>query len=150
MQYEFGSKRRCPMKPHRYSILAALVIVVATMLACNAVATYPTVSNIRMTTDNTGKTTTSSYSPSDAFYVYADLSGLSKGSVVEAKWYAVNAQGVDANMMINTSDYTYESGTGYVYFQLTTSDGSNWPTGAYRVDLFLDGAKVGEQGFTVQ
>ncbi len=138
------------MKTRKYAILVACVLMAAAMLACNAIATYPKVSNIRMTTDNTGKTPTSTYAPSDAFYVYADLSGLPKGSVVEAKWYAVNAQGVDPNMMINTSDYTYESGIGYVYFQLTTSDGTDWPTGSYRVDLYLDGTKVGEQGFTVQ
>ena len=124
--------------------------VAAAIFACDALATTPTVSNIRMTTDEHGKTTTSSYSPSDKFYVFADLSGLSAGSVVEAKWYAVNAEGVDANSEINTSDYTYESGVAYVYFQLTTSDGGNWPTGSYRVELYLDEAKVGEQGFTVQ
>lgn len=138
------------MKTRKYSLLGACILIAAAMLACNAIATYPKVSNIRMTTDDTGKTPTSTYAPSAAFYVYADLSGLSKGSVVEAKWYALNAQGVDPNTMINTSDYTYESGIGYVYFQLTTSDGSDWPTGSYRVDLYLDGTKVGEQGFTVQ
>ena len=32
---------------------------------------------------------------------------LKTGSVVEAKWYAVNAAGVDPNSEINASDYTY-------------------------------------------
>jgi hypothetical protein len=138
------------MKSRTLSILFGSVAVLAAMLACNAIETRPTVSNIRMTTDDTGKTTTSNYAPADAFYVFADLSGLSQGSTVEAKWYAANAQGMDANSEINTSDYTYESGVGYVYFQLTTSDGSDWPTGSYRVEIYLDGNKVGEQAFTVQ
>ena len=140
------------MKLGRYSILLVLVAVVAATLACSALSTVstPTVSNIRMTTDETGKTPTSTYAPNAAFYVFADLSGLSKGSVVQAKWYAVNAQGVDANSEINTSQYTYEAGVSYVYFQLTTSDGGDWPTGSYRVELYLDGTKVGEQGFAVQ
>jgi poly(3-hydroxybutyrate) depolymerase len=138
------------MKTRKYAILLAAVAIVAAMLACNAVSTTPTVSNIRMTTDDSGKTSTSSYAPGAAFYVFADLSGLTKGQVVEAKWYAVSAQGVDPNSEINTSDYTYETGIGFVYFQLTTNDGGDWPTGAYRVELYLDGTKVGEQGFTVQ
>ncbi len=138
------------MRTRKYSILSASIVLIAAMLACNAIAPAPSVSNIRMTTDNTGKTSTSTYGPGDAFYVFADLSGLSKGSVVEAKWYAVNAQGVDANTLLNTSDYSYESGIGFVYFQLTTNDGSDWPTGTYRVELYLDGNKAGEQGFTVQ
>jgi hypothetical protein len=138
------------MKTRKYSILSACLVILAAMLACNAITAKPTVSNIRMTTDKNGTTSTSTYAPADAFYVFADLNGLSKGSVVQAKWYAANAQGVDPNTLINTSDYSYESGIGYVYFQLTTSDGSDWPTGTYRVELYLDGAKVGEQGFTVQ
>ncbi len=141
------------MKNKRLSIALAWVAVLAALLACDAVNSLvmgPTVSNIRMTTDASGKTSTSTYAPSDAFYVFADLKSLSKGSIVEAKWYAVNAQGVDPNTVLNISDYTYESGIGYVYFQLTTSDRSDWPTGTYKVELYLDGNKVGEQGFMVQ
>ena len=87
------------MKTRKHSILFVCFAIAAAMLACNApmLATKPTVSNIRMTTDNTGKTPTSTYAPSDAFYVFADLSGISKGSIVRAKWYAASAQGVDPN-----------------------------------------------------
>jgi hypothetical protein len=138
------------MNPHKFSILLASLAIAAAMFACDALAMKPTVSNVRMTTDEQGKTKTSSYSPSDKFYVFADLSGLSSGSVVEAKWYAVNAEGVNPNSEINTSDYSYASGVSFVYFQLNTSDGANWPAGTYRVELYLDGTKVGEQGFTVQ
>ncbi len=138
------------MNTRKLSFILASIVLLASILACSALATKPTISNIRMTTDKSGNTTTSSYAPSAAFYVFADLSGLSKGSVVQAKWYAVNAQGLDPNTELNTSDYTYESGISYVYFQLTTSDGSDWPAGSYKVELYLDGAKVGEQAFTVQ
>src|SRR5512135_1850135 len=112
------------MRTRKHSILSASIVLIAAMLACNAISPAPAVANIRMTTDNTGKTSTSTYGPGDAFYVFADLNGLSKGSVVQAKWYAVNAQGVDPNTLLNTSDYSYESGIGFVYFQLTTNDGS--------------------------
>ncbi len=138
------------MKNRKIAILIGVIAVIAATLACSALSTTPTVSNIRMATDDTGKTSTSTYSPGAPFYVFADLSGIKTGSVIEAKWYAVDAAGVDANSEINTSDYTYEQGIGYVYFQLTTNDGSDWPTGSYRVEIYLDGTKVGEQGFTVQ
>ncbi len=138
------------MKSRKFAILAASVAMVAAILACNAVPLQATVSNIRMTTDETGKTTTSTYAPGDAFYVFADLSGLSQGQVIEARWYAVNTQGLDPNAELNTSDYKYQPGIGYIYFQLTTTDGSAWPTGSYKVEVYLDGSKVGETGFTVQ
>ncbi len=138
------------MRAARFPLLLAVAALLGGILACSSFQSTPTVSNIRMTTDDTGKTSTSTYAPGDQFYVFADLSGIKVGSVIEAKWYAVDAQGVQANSELNTSDYTYETGVGFVYFQLSTTDGGDWPTGSYKVDLYLDGTKVGEQGFTVQ
>ncbi len=141
------------MRARKLPVILAVTVLLGAMIACSSLQSAPAapaVSNIRMTTDDTGKTSTTTYAPGDQFYVFADLSDLKAGSIVEAKWYAVNAQGVDANSELNTSDYTYESGIGYVYFQLNTSDGSAWPTGSYKVELYLDGTKVGEQGFAGQ
>lgn len=138
------------MKARELTIFLAVGALMVGALACSSLNTTPSVSNVRMTTDDTGKTPTSTYAPADKFYVFADLSNIKVGSVVEAKWYAVNVAGVDPNSEVNTSDYTYESGIGYVYFQLSNSDGGDWPAGSYRVELYLDGSKVGEQGFTVQ
>ena len=130
-------------------VLSAIALVLAVM-ACGGIATTPTVSNVRMTTDDAGETPTSSYAPGDDFFVFADLAGIEVGSLIQSKWYAVDVQDVDPNSEINTSDYTYEAGIGYVYFQLSTSDGGDWPPGSYRVELYLDGTKVGEQGFAVR
>ena len=137
------------MQKSKLWVLVTIGTLAAAILACSAGATAPAVSNIRMTTDDTGETPTSMYSPGDQFFVFADLDGIQAGSTIQAKWYAVDAEGVEQNFEINTSDYTYEAGIGYVYFQLSTSDGGDWPQGSYRVELYLDGTKVGEQGFTV-
>jgi hypothetical protein len=138
------------MNMRKASFLLAGVSIILSILACGTSVTAPTVSNIRMTTDNTGKTPTSTYAPGDKFFVFADLGGLKTGSVVEAKWYAVSAQGVVSNSDLNTSDYTFQPGVSFVYFQLSTTDGSDWPVGSYKVEIYLDGTKVGEQGFAVQ
>ena len=138
------------LKTVRLSVIPAVIAIILATLACNALAGKPTVSNIRMATDETGKTTTTSYASSDPFFVFADLGGLKSGSVVEAKWYVITAPGVESNSIINTSDYPYQSGIGFVYFKLTTNDGSDWPSGSYRVELYLDGIKTGEQTFTVK
>ena len=138
------------MKTTRISVLLSMIAIVFAIPACNAFAGKPAVSNIRMATDDSGKTSTTSYSPGDAFYAFADLSGLKVGSVVEAKWYVVNAAGVQGNSEINTSDYTYMSGIHFVYFKLTTNDGSDWPGGSYKVEFYLDGVLAGEKTFVVQ
>jgi len=137
------------LKTVRLSVLPTVIAIIFATLACNDLAGKPTVSNIRMATDDTGKTTTTLYASSVPFFVFADLSGLKPGSIVEAKWYVIAATGVEANSIINTSDYTYELGIGFIYFKLTTNDGSDWPSGSYRVELYLDGIKTGEQTFTV-
>jgi hypothetical protein len=130
-------------------LLSAFALVFAAM-ACAGIESTPTVSNIRMTTDDTGETSTSTYAPADDFFVFADLAGIAVGSLIQSRWYAVDIQDMEPNSEINTSDYTYETGIGYVYFQLSTSDGGDWPPGSYRVELYLDGTKVGEQGFSVR
>jgi hypothetical protein len=138
------------MRTKRFAVLAAAVANLALILACAGVSTTPTVSNVRMTTDDTGETPTSSYAPDQEFYVFADLEGLQVGQVVRARWYAVDAEGVEPNLELNASDYPYEAGVSYLYFQLGTPDGGDWPAGSYRVELYLEDSKVGEQGFSVR
>jgi hypothetical protein len=138
------------MKKFSLSITLALMAILLAMLACSGIEATPSVSNIRMATDDTGETPTSSYAPGEEFYVFADVDALEVGSLIQAKWYAADVQDLETNLEISTSDYSYEAGMGYVYFQLSTSDGGDWPPGSYRVELFLDGTKVGEQIFTVR
>ena len=138
------------MKKLPFSTILALMPILLAILACSGIETTPSVSNIRMATDDTGATPTSSYAPGEEFYVFADVDALEVGSLIQAKWYAVEVQDLEPNLEISTSDYSYEAGIGYVYFQLSTSDGGDWPPGSYRVELFLDGTKVGEQTFAVR
>jgi len=136
------------MNTRKLSVILAVVVVLVATLACSALSTGPSTSNFRMTTDEQGKNTTTVYSPDQAFNVFFDVSGIDPGTQFEAKWYAVNAQGFDSSSPLKVSDYTYESGVSSIYFQLTYSD--NWPTGTYRVEVYMDGAKIGEEQFSVQ
>jgi hypothetical protein len=133
----------------KYRIFLTMAAMLAAALACNAPWVRHGVSNIRMTTDSSGKTTTSVYATDASFFLYADLNGLTANQVVEARWYAVNAEGIVLNSDINRSTYEYQPGITQVYFRLDPSGGP-WPTGSYRVDVYLDGMQVGEQAFTVQ
>jgi hypothetical protein len=134
----------------RYSALLTMGTLALAIVACAGGATIPTLSNVRMTTNDTGETPTSSYTPSSDFYVFADLENLKAGSVIQAKCFAVDAEGVEANSEITTTDYSYESGVKYVYFQLSPPGGGVSPAGSYRVELYLDGTKMGEQSYTVR
>jgi hypothetical protein len=140
------------MKTRNAFILLTVAALLMVTLACSAVSdlfsTTPTTSNFYMATDTTGKTHTTSYGVNDNFYVFFDVSNIPVGTQFEAKWYALDVSGEDPSTPFQTVDYTYESGVTSIYFQLSNSGA--WPTGHFRVDVYMAGTKVGEQLFTVQ
>jgi hypothetical protein len=98
------------MKKFSLSITLAMMALVLAMLACSGIEATPSVSNIRMATDDTGETPTSSYAPGREFYVFADVDALevgsSSGQVVRSE-----VQDLEPNLEIGTSDYSYEAGS---------------------------------------
>ena len=111
--------------------------------------TAPPVSNIRMTTDETGAEQAIIYSPNQSFVVFLDLGSLQTGSVIEAKWYSVNVAGVTPNTLLNVSDYAYTGGIKNFHFNLKATGGGQWPAGSYKVEIYLNGVKTGEVPFYV-
>ena len=127
-------------------LLAILALVVST-LACDFGA-EPGVSNLRMVTDESGETNTTSYSSSEDFYVFFDVTLVEVGTYFEAQWYALDIEGEDPNTPFTSIEYNLEEGADSVYFQLFND--SDWPTGTYRVEVYMEGVKVGEQQFSVR
>jgi hypothetical protein len=108
----------------------------------------PGVSNIYMAKDADGDVQTSVFSPTDDFYVLFDVNAVDEGTYFEARWFALDIEGEDPNTAFTTIDYNLEEGVGSVYFQLFND--TEWPVGTYRVDVYMEGTKVGEQQFSVQ
>jgi len=127
-------------------VLFAVLALVFSTLACASFE--PTVSNIRMATDSTGDTTTSTYGPSDDFYVFFDTAFVETGTAFEGRWYALDIEGEDPNVPFSTIDYNLEESVSTVYFQLFSD--VDWPAGNYRVDIYMAGVKVGDALFSVQ
>ena len=131
-----------------YPVLCAVIVVLVATLACNALSSTPGASNFYMATDVDGKNRTNVFAPTDDFYVFFDVSGIEAGTNFQSRWYVLNLEDQDPNTPIQTIDYLYEEGIGNIYFQLTSADG--WPTGNYKVEIYMNDAKVGEQEFSVQ
>lgn len=131
-----------------FPVLLAVLALVASSLACSL--TEMSLENARMAFDQDGVNVTSTYSSTDVFYAVADLNNAPQGTVLEAKWIAVNVEGYDANFEFQTQslDITEETFTGTIYFQL--SNDSGWPTGDYKVDLYLNGELKQSVTFNVQ
>jgi len=129
-------------------VLLAVMALVASSLACSFGELG--LSNARMAFDQDGKNVTSAFSPSDVFYAVSDLNNAPQGTVVEARWIAVDAEDTEPNLEFQTQtlDITEESFTGTIYFQLS-NDGP-WPVGQYKVDLYLNDALAQSVEFSVQ
>lgn len=130
-------------------LLAVLALVVSSM-ACAFGNTELSLTNLRMAFDQDGNNVTTTFSTTDVFYAVADLNNAPQGTQVEAKWTAVNATDTEPNLEFQTQtlDITEESFTGTIYFQLSNDEG--WPTGQYKVDLYLNGTLAQTAEFSVQ
>jgi hypothetical protein len=135
---------------NKYMVLFAVLALVVSSLACSFGNTELGLTNLRMAFDQKGENVTTTFSTTDIFYAVADLANAPQGTKVEARWTAVNAADTEPNLEFQTQslDITEESYTGTVYFQLSNDEG--WPTGQYKVDLFLNGTLAQTAEFSVQ
>lgn len=132
---------------NKLSILFALIALLAATLACGTTAPAG-VSNIQMSTDQEAANITTTFAPTDEIYVTFDVNEVEAGSGIQIKWYALNIEGQDPESPFTTSDYTYNDEDS-IYANIYSTDGG-FPTGQYKVEIYLNGAKVGEQQFSVQ
>ncbi len=136
------------------SVLLALGALLAAMLSCNLVTGTPAgvgLENLHMAFDEGGDNPTTVFSPSDVFYVVGDLKNAPAGTVVEAKWLAVQIEGYDPGELIyeqTINDFTDKSFSGAIYFQLSNDNG--WPAGDYKADIYLNGTFVQSVPFSVR
>ncbi len=152
------------MKIKSSFILFVLFAILFSLTACGSTA--PQVSNFYMATDEQGANKTSTFAPTDGFYLFFDVSSISNGTPFEARWYALNIAGKDPSTPFQTMDQSYSSSSTLatsvvclfdsivsrpcfdaLRFHLTNT--SNWPVGQYRVDVYMSGNKVGQVLFSV-
>lgn len=135
---------------NKFVLLLAVLALVVSSLACAFGNTELGLTNLRMAFDEDGNNPTTTFSTTDVFYAVADLANAPQGTQVEARWTAVNAADTEPNLEFQTQtlDITEESFSGTIYFQLSNDDG--WPTGQYKVDLYLDGTLAQSAEFSVQ
>ncbi len=115
-------------------VLAAAFALTLFILACGFNVSTANIADAWMATDESGNTRVTSYGPFDDFYAMVDLRNAPDSTSLKAVWTAVNAEGVPANEVINETTATM--GSGLLHFRLTNND--LWPTGSYKVDIYLN------------
>lgn len=93
------------------------------------------IASATLSANESGSPATTTFTPDQSvFYLIVELANAPDDTKVKAVWTAVDAEGVDANLLIDESELTNGSGT--LTFNL--SNEGLWPTGAYKVELYLN------------
>ncbi|MBC7251171.1 MAG: hypothetical protein H5T62_12900 [Anaerolineae bacterium] len=85
---------------------------------------------------------TTTYAPGDTFYCSVKVSNLQKDQVVTWKWYFGDEFLYEQPLVLE------KSGSGYIAAYLTNDQ--LWPTGDYKVEVYLDGTLTKTVNFSVQ
>ncbi len=123
------------MKHRIASILLAVIVLIASQLACQASASTANIKNAWMDTTEEGKNPTTSYSQDAVFHAMVDLRNAPEDTKLKAVWTAVDAQDTEKNLSLTETEIV--TGDGLVHFQLENKD-YLWPVGQYKVDIYLN------------
>ena len=116
----------------------ALFSLMVWLVACGGKEISLSTANIsgaRLTKDEAGAQSTTTFSPDDTFYLIVDLANAPDDTKVKASWTAVAVTGADPNTVLDDVELT--SGSNTLTFNLDNA--GPWPAGDYQVELFLNG-----------
>jgi len=135
---------------NRLIVLFAVLALIASSLACSF--GDPTLDNVRMAKDQDGNELTSVFSTTDTIYVVSDLRNGKAGQVVTSKWYAIDVENTEANLMFDEADINIDEDgfNGNVYFYYPPPVDGAWPRGTYQVEIYFDGVLIDTADFSVE
>lgn len=133
----------------KFSILLALLALIASTLAC--AAGEPTLSNVRTALDADGTQLSSVFSATDTIYVVSDVSNGLKGNVVSSKWMVSSIEGYDAGFVIDEVELVLdEDQLAYTVQFYIPPPTDGWPVGTYKVEVYFNGVLNTTVEFSVQ
>jgi hypothetical protein len=124
------------MKNKTFKLALILGVIALTVLACGFNLTTANFADAFMAKDASGNQRTTVFAQGDIFYAIVDLANAPDDTAVRADWFAVNVEGEQPNTQID--DVTITGGSTRLTFNLTNAADTLWPTGQYRVDLYLN------------
>ena len=134
----------------RLVFLSICALMVLSLAACGGSAGPVTIQSVRLARDNgsgePGDTVTS-FSPGDhIFHAVVELNRIETGLKVRLAWIAVEAGG-EKNLEIDRSEFTgLAANTIHGQIELP----NDWPTGRYKLDVYLNDALARSVAFTVE
>jgi hypothetical protein len=140
-------------RPNAKVFLCAFFLI--SMLPCAAVFTATELGTVTICKGVSGPELspvgpTNKFTPDTAvIHAVAKIKNGKPGTKVTATWISIDAISTP-NYEINSAQLTLEEeGTVNAHFELSKPT-KDWPAGNYKVDVFLDGMKVGSAPFSVK
>jgi hypothetical protein len=130
----------------KWGFLVVMVVMVLASLACNFSTSTAKISEVQMAKDSEGTQPTSAFSAGDTFYCNVKLVNAPDDTIVKAVWTAVEVKDNESNLKLDESSLTH--GDGVLNFKLTNSN--PWPSGKYKVELYLNDKLNKTVEFTVE
>ncbi|HEY0407190.1 MAG TPA: hypothetical protein VGC89_15770 [Pyrinomonadaceae bacterium] len=130
------------MNAKRWNLVCALLIVLATTLACKFSFTTANISSLKISKDKDGGSTASSFSPEDKVYALATVSNAPDKMKLKGRLLIDNIEGQKQGDPVPGAETTLDlpgSATGTFTF---TPTGGGWPKGSYKVEVSL----INEEG----
>jgi len=121
------------MKKYKLPLGFTIAFVILTVIACSF--STANIKDATLARDSEGNQPTTIFASDDTFYCIIELANAPDDTTVESVWIAVEAEGVQANFVIDQVELI--SGDGTLTFDLTND--KPWPTGKYKVDIYLNG-----------
>jgi hypothetical protein len=123
------------MKKNLWVFLLAVVMLLAAILACSFSASTANIAEAWMARDEAGEQKTDVFAQDEVFYCKVELANAPDDTMVKASWTAVNVEGEEPNIFLDETELT--TGDNILTFEL--SNNGLWPTGSYKVDVYLNG-----------
>ncbi len=124
------------------------MIVAGALVASGALAGSPRYQGLVLSDSKDGAAK-STFKPATAkIFLRAKLADVPAGAKVRADWIAEKTQVAPPNYRIDQTELTGGATMNQVTYSLSKPD-AGWPTGKYRVDLFINGRAAGSVPFSV-
>jgi len=120
-------------------LLLILLIFLVIISSCGSADNSTAISSAGLFLDSEGTQPTEKYDARAIFYCIVMLDQPTPDTVLKASWVAVETNRSDQNFVIKIEDVIPTSAT--IIFKLENA-GNFWPTGQYKIYLYLDGKET--------
>ena len=123
------------MKKNLPTLIFPVLILMLISLACGGSISTANIANAWIAADDAGSMPTTTFSQdAPGFYALVDLQNAPDDTVLRAVWIAENVQDVDPGFVIDEAEL--EIGSTIAHFSLENDN--LWPTGQYKVEIYLN------------